>query len=143
MLKNHTHLEHTRPVCEFSEVKDTAHNLRVACFTEGSILRSGMEALIYHRCVAIQLVVKEANIMRVVLVTNSDEFHSRFHPKPLPKMSNRTTEVVSSHKEENKIGIIKIDFSTVKSTKLVQEARPKDGLGGLSFFDAVGKCVLP
>ena len=41
-------LEHTRPVCEFSEVKDTAHNLRVACSTEGSVLRSGMEALMYR-----------------------------------------------------------------------------------------------
>eukprot|EP00986_Skeletonema_menzelii_P013028 scaffold7382_cov83-Skeletonema_menzelii.AAC.1 len=126
---------------EMAGVKDDAHNLGEAVFTDKySNMKSEFEAILNRRTVTLQV---EANTQKptresqAVFVTNFDKNHNIYQPQPLPKISG-ITEEQAELEEENKIGIVSVDFNIVARIMVLKKDK---ALIGLSFFNCAGECI--
>ena len=138
--------EHIGVAFEFSGVKDTAENIRRAAFQDGSTIKMDVEAMAQRRCVTLHLQVQVSGsdeaASQVILATNTDPNHNIYYPQPLQKFTGPvTTEQYSSMGEENKIGIVSMDFSVVASFKVLCCKKNPNTIIGLSFFNSDEKCI--
>jgi len=141
-------IENVRIVAEFSGAKDTETNVREACFKEGDPIKYDTEVISQRRCVVMTLTVRGVSLPQVslpraslpeeeeqstqessseknktyaVVVTNTDTKHDINKPRPLPKLDGTTTKQAASISDNNKIGIVDVDFSQVRFVRLLLE----------------------
>ena len=136
--------EHVGVVFEFSGAKDIYENIRAAAFEDGSIIKSDFESLMNRRWDLMQVKVQVSAAgdtrTQVVLAINTDPNHNHYFPQPLPTLSGPPTTEQAELEDENKIGIVSVDFSTVGAVKLLCTEDRKSVLG-LSFFYFGGDCI--
>jgi len=126
---------------EMAGVKDDPHNLANAVFTNKyGNMKSEFEAVLNRRTVTLQI---EANTQtptretQAVFAINLDNNHNIYHPRPLPAISG-VTEAQADLEDENKIGIVSVDFSIVDKVMVLKKDK---ALIGLSFFNSAGECI--
>lgn len=124
-------IEHVRIVAEYSGAKDTADNVRAACFRKGDSIRHDAEVISQRRCIVLTLTVQlltteetektDKTSTFAVAVANTDPNHDINAPSPLPPLDGITTRQAGSVTDKNKIGIVDVDFSQVNSVSLLIE----------------------
>ena len=81
----------------------------------------------------------DTEMTQVDLIMNTDVGHDTMNPKPLVPLSepivDKQADVIN---DENMIGILTIDFTTIKSIKLVYVT---DSFGRLFFFNSDSTCI--
>ena len=142
-VKNPQGQEHVCIFCEFSGgVKDTYHNVRVAAFQDGSLIKSDMEAVGQRRVVILKLrlrISQDETRTQVILASNTDAKHDIYSPQPLPILGGVTGVQAESISDENRMGIVALDFSLVDSVRVLHKDRKT--VLGLSFFDSSNGCI--
>ena len=135
--------EHVRLVFEFHGVKDTAYNVKKAAFYDGSTIKSDVEMLAQRRVIMLPIKVNvssDETITQIIMAANTDTQHDNNNPRPLPKPSGLTNIQAESISDENKIGIVTLDFTAVRSIQVLHDG--VDTVLGLSFFgEGDGNCI--
>jgi len=136
-------MEHVRVVFHFKGVKDTEANVRIAAFEEDSIIRRDMEAVCNRRCVILTLPMQlsqDVKTTQLAVAINSDSNHNIHSPQPLPKPSGTTLIRAEEISDDNKMGIVLLDFTSVTATKILV-AGEREVLGFSFFGGSSNECL--